>query len=420
MSTVPKCTAGSALAVIVAVALLSGCEGLSEGNRPVSIAVSASDDRVVYRCFVSSALAAATFTDGTVSDFTARVTWSSSDPGVVEVSNGDIEVGNSGSYYAAGTLIARNEGTATIQGDLISLSDSLQIEVKRVADFYIEGESTVLAPGSDLDLTAYLVLDPDSEPQDFTNSVIWSLPSPDGSLSVGASSGVVEALAPGAPQQVQAGFGNCSDTAEFTVQARSLTGLRIDREYGDAAALAVGTSERYTVYGQFDHGPDQNLSDDVEVTLLEQGDGQAILNNTEEGWYLTAIDASFGEGVEARFDSADLEAQTPLRPQVERDFDQLDITPADITITDDEEVQVTVIATERSTGVSQTVTRHVAWALDVDDVLSVDASQDLAGRITPLGGQDGIVEITAGFTASQEHLESRAQVQVLPSAVGGD
>uniref|UniRef100_UPI0032B2B68B hypothetical protein n=1 Tax=uncultured Abyssibacter sp. TaxID=2320202 RepID=UPI0032B2B68B len=190
---------------------------------------------------------------------------------------------------------------------------------------------------------------------------------------------------------------------------------RLEREFTNDTELAVGTSERYTVYAGFADPSlaEQNLSDDVDVELQETESERAVLSTTDAHLYLTALDDSDGEGIHVRFDPADLEADSPLRIQVEREFDTLTVSPENAELAWDDELQLTAIATESATGVTQDVTRHVSWELDVDDVLTVADTLDDAGLVTPIGDQDGDVQIIATLSAATtETVDTIIQVRV--------
>jgi PKD repeat protein len=105
------------------------------------------DDYKLFECLRDELIARATFTDGTVANFNSRVTWTSSDPAIVAVSNGDLPVvfatGNpadDGSFYehesfkySQGTVVPLGQPgqQATITAKFASLSASLTVEIRK-------------------------------------------------------------------------------------------------------------------------------------------------------------------------------------------------------------------------------------------------------------------------------------------------
>ncbi|MGH8481620.1 MAG: PKD domain-containing protein [Nevskiaceae bacterium] len=152
-STVLPAVAGATLL------LLSGCNSIGDGSTIEQLDIlPASDNKQLkpfeigdsvklFECLRDELIVRATFTDGTLVNFSSRATWSSSDPSVVEVSNGDIPVvflaGNpaaDGSFYeheiltyGSGTVVPR--GTpgqqATITARFASLSASIVVEIRK-------------------------------------------------------------------------------------------------------------------------------------------------------------------------------------------------------------------------------------------------------------------------------------------------
>lgn len=397
---------------------LAGCnvEGLSDGNKPESLEIQTEDATaaVLYRCTTPVISAAVTYSNGLADDYTQRVTWSSSDPGVVEVSNGDIEIGSTGTYYSAGVLVPHTDGNATITAEFVGLSDSADVEVKSPKELWIEGDFNTIATGTSTQLEFYGVLDQDIGEVSLSGSAEWSIPAADGSLDVASSSGVVSALAPGEAQAIRAGFATCDEGAEFTIQAQDATGLAAEYEFDEDVELAVGTTERITVYASFEDPdtPWQNISSEVDYELNEDSDDYvATVSASDEALYLLAADE--GEAaLDLRFDAADLELTTRFRTFVERDFDSVVITPEQSAIGWSDELQLEAVATDSETGVSQSVTRHISWSLDVSDVLTVSSSDDEAGLVTPLGDQDGEVEIIGTLSGTVDTVDAVVNVLV--------
>ncbi|MGH8441394.1 MAG: PKD domain-containing protein [Nevskiaceae bacterium] len=151
--------ASNIAALLLLVAGLAACDSIGEGNTiekfdiiPASNATrlapfEVGDNHKLFQCLRDELIARATFTDGTQVNFSNRVTWSSSDPAVVEVSNGDVPavlaVGNpalDGSFwvhesltYGSGTVIPHGTPgqSATITVKFASLSASLTVDIRK-------------------------------------------------------------------------------------------------------------------------------------------------------------------------------------------------------------------------------------------------------------------------------------------------
>ena len=79
--------------------LASACNGIGSGSRPEALelrrsqatAILGTETNRTVSCFPDQMAAVMIQTDGREGDFTARVNWTSSNPDVLRVSNGDIE-----------------------------------------------------------------------------------------------------------------------------------------------------------------------------------------------------------------------------------------------------------------------------------------------------------------------------------------
>ncbi|MGH8442649.1 MAG: PKD domain-containing protein, partial [Nevskiaceae bacterium] len=105
------------------------------------------DNHKLFQCLRDELIARATFTDGTLVNFSNRVTWSSSDPAIVEVSNGDVPAvlavnnpAGDGSFwvhdrltYGSGTVIPHGTPgqSAIITVKFASLSASLTVDIRK-------------------------------------------------------------------------------------------------------------------------------------------------------------------------------------------------------------------------------------------------------------------------------------------------
>lgn len=146
-------------AALVLVAGLAGCNSIGEGNTiekleivPVSTATQhgtfeQGDTYKLLECLRDEFIVLATFTDGTVANFSSRATWSTSDAAVVQVSNGDIPMvfvannpADDGSFYespdfnyAYGTVVPTGTAgqAAVVTARFAGLSASINLEIRK-------------------------------------------------------------------------------------------------------------------------------------------------------------------------------------------------------------------------------------------------------------------------------------------------
>jgi hypothetical protein len=103
------------------------------------------DRHKVFQCLRDELLVRATFTDGTEANFAGRASWSSSDPAIVQVSDGDIPAvlttgSTDGSFfvstgltYGKGTVVPVGTPgqTAVITATFAGLSASIEVEIRK-------------------------------------------------------------------------------------------------------------------------------------------------------------------------------------------------------------------------------------------------------------------------------------------------
>lgn len=145
--------------VLLVLAGLAGCDSIGDGNTiekfeivPASTATQhqafeQGDTYKLLECLRDELVVLATFTNGTVANFSRRATWSTSDAAVVQVSNGDIPAvfleGNpaaDGTFYersdlgyASGTIVPVGTAgqTAVVTASFAGLSASMNVEIRK-------------------------------------------------------------------------------------------------------------------------------------------------------------------------------------------------------------------------------------------------------------------------------------------------
>lgn len=143
-------------AVLGLLPALSGCDSIGEGSTleklelvPASgvtqtVPYEEGGSYKLFQCFRDEFIAVGTFTSGTTANFNRRARWTSSDPSVVQVSNGDIPavfvvggdfIEHGTVRYARGTVIPRGVpgSKATITAEFVGLKASINVEIRKPA-----------------------------------------------------------------------------------------------------------------------------------------------------------------------------------------------------------------------------------------------------------------------------------------------
>ncbi|MEW6169124.1 MAG: hypothetical protein AB1651_15730 [Pseudomonadota bacterium] len=376
-----------------AAASLSACDigGIGDGNTLEKVEISRAtalldrESNLSYLCFSDKLTLIGTFTDGGAADYSERAVWTSSNPAVVEVSNGDILIpGSTTTAFAGGTLIPRAPGTATITAEFVGLSASYDVEVRSdpLDSVEISDTEIKLAPETGRALTLTAVVD--GYTLDVTRAAVWSIVEEDSEdiATIDSINGVLSARAVGGPLTARAEFPLCEDEAtgeprrlEATLRVEELAGLTLEREFTDApnGELIVETSELLKVTGTFASGGEQDLSGQL---VIESDAGDVILPSPLERNLVTALKAGTA-GVKAVYggdDGNDSEGDTDP-PRIESNVVTLNvvdgtlqdftIAPQNPTITALGSQQFDAIGRFSVSGTTreQPITRGVVWTV---------------------------------------------------------
>ncbi|MFA5938787.1 MAG: hypothetical protein WC809_05480 [Sinimarinibacterium sp.] len=422
--------------------LVTACDigGIGNGNKLETLEVSRQtalidrESKASYVCFTDKLQLIGTFTDGGQADYSARGEWTSSNPGIVEVSNGDIPVpGSETLVFASGTIVPRAEGTATISAEFVGLSASYEVEVRKLPDDAIQITETAitLAPETvrGLSLTASV----DGYLLNVTAAATWSFDAATDAeaeanaeiATIGVGSGIVVAKLPEnlsdtlpATLKARAEFPLCQDEAEPTqplrfeadVTVEELTGLALAREFVDAPndELIVGTTEAFKVTGTFDSGATQDLTGQ---TLVESDNDEAATSLVLIPNLVSALEAGTAKLKAVYGGAADDEDDT-FPPEVTSnevsintvtgELQDFAIAPLNETITALERQQFVATGSFLVNGETRTqaITRGVVWAVSTPDdeatsVVAVSNALASAGLVTSLLPQADTVKVKA-------------------------
>lgn len=427
--------------VLLLAALLGSCAGIGDGNKPESLSVIPTLGRNAegfraFMCFRDNVQVLARFTNGLVGDFTNRVTYRSSNPGVLLVSNGDQAAPDRpGFFFSRGTISPVALGTATITVEFADLSASLDVQVVepdfiRVTPKRSGGQS--VAVGSAQQFTATTAFD--GAEADVTQLATWSLVDPldtdapvDSSIaSILRLTGLLTATAAGGPFTVKAHFSACADNLPSTVPApdleteiniKPLLNIGLTREFaGGDDTLVAGTSEAFTVTGFFDSGDNtdtQNLTTQARYRFTDPGTPPA--DNAVRAFFARArnildvvLPTELGNPlvVEARFGDAEADPSTELVSNklavaaVSGTLQSIVVTPVDQVVPKFQPQQYTatgryLLEDEISTR-DQVINRHISWASSLTSVATISNIALTSGRALTQTETPGCARITAG------------------------
>ena len=412
-------------ALIASSMVLSACGGLGEGVLPVNAVIQplggleGATSTKAYNCINTGLTFIVDFNDGSRGDFSSRATYSSSNPGVVRVSNLDIAVPEqANAFYTRGTLLPVAEGTATITVKYLSFTRSIDVTVGTPTNFRITPASADLATKSLLDLTATAELDGVETALDAL--VTWSFVTPDASIAtISGTSGTLTGVAAGSGLTARARVPGCAAlTADAPVAVANLQSLALTREFGDNARLIVATSERLMATGTLDNGKTQDLSTQVTYTT---SDATALT-------YLGGGLPNVVLAVKAVADPVQLAASFASTPAIAAlaigitpfadSLNTIAITPTTFDAVAGRTRQFNAVGSYAS-GATQDISRHVGWTSSDNTLASVQSSSSLgingfAGLVTTATSAAGkAVTITANTSnAASQAITATATLNI--------
>jgi uncharacterized protein YjdB len=186
-------------------------------------------------------MATGTYSDGSSSDLTNLVSWSSSATAIATVSSTGL----------VSTLAA---GTANISASIgsVSQSTSLTVSAPSIASLSVTPEGLTLGIGIKQQFVATATYT-DGSSSDLSSAVTWS--SSSASVATIDSSGLAATLAAGSTT-ITATVGSLSDNTVLTVVPAQLVSISVTPS---SQSIALGTAEQFSAVGNFDDGSTQLL-----------------------------------------------------------------------------------------------------------------------------------------------------------------
>jgi hypothetical protein len=393
---------------------LLACSSIGDGNAiesltivPVTVSGTTTvASAKVYRCVRNQVRAFGIFTDTSVGDYSDRVLWTSSDPNIVRVSNGDEPVpGQEGLVFAHGTLTGVTPGTATVTADFVGLHQEIQITVVDVTadDLKVVPASATLAPGSIAALR--VTADLEGVVSDITSSAAWSFATPNDAVAkIESTTGVVTAVAAGGPLNAKASFTACEIAPTAEIKVKQIQSLSLQREFNPPPSeLVKGTTEIFKVIATFDDLTTQDLSTQAkftseDTTVLSFSLLSGLTNQ------VVALAAGGPETLSASFAPEGFTA-FPATPEVELSVVDATLNSINVVATGNANPSaptIPALGTQQFDAIgnysgnrTQEITRHVTWSSSDNAVVGISNISILAGLAVSLKNEAGSVTITA-------------------------
>ncbi|HEY1075370.1 MAG TPA: hypothetical protein VGE51_01680 [Fontimonas sp.] len=450
-----------ALLVVASAGGLSACdlEGLGNGNGLNSLklvrvtSLVDATEKFSYQCFPDQLQLQGEFDNGSIGDYTGRGSWSSSNPEIVAVSNGDIpldgdtstppEVGEA--VYGSGTILPKKVGVATITGTFVGLSASYEVEVKAtdLSKLKISDDSLTLAPDTGRTLTVTTEIGGETIDLGSLQRASWSfegqdedeeIPEEDVIADIVASTGQIIGRQVGGPLIAQAIFPLCKNADGSVLRRTSAvnvaipTKITLTREYTSAPnnELFAKTGELITSIATFANGDTQDLTG---VLPLTSSNTDAVKTSAAlSRQFITAaapgtavITATYGgddENDEEEIPDPPKVVSSPLTINVVAGVPQsIEVTPVDRTVN---AATATVYLAKGNFVLggeprTQMLTRDVSWTVTNPDNSAADRTKILfAANVLTTGAASGNYKVNARFENGDADIIGTTGVCVRP------
>ncbi len=318
--------------------------------------------------------ATAKFTDGSTSDVTSSVTWSSQNTAVAAVSS-------------SGLLTGKTVGTAVVTATSGSISASVTVTVTpaQMVTIAVNPSSFSLAAGLSQQLQATAIFT-DGTTTDLTNSATWS--SQNTAVATVSASGRVTGQSVGTAV-ITATSGSISGSATITVTPAQVVSIAVTPA---TATVAAGLTEQFTATATLTDGSTSDITSSANWTSATPSvatvDSTGLATSLVQGAATITATAGSVSG------SATLTVGPPV-------LESITITPGPATMqlgaSTPLQLTATGVYSDKST---QDLTSQVTWTAVNSLVASVNAS----GQASPLSAGYTTVTVTDGSISSSTAL----------------
>jgi hypothetical protein len=398
---------------------LAACNGIDEGAEPTGIVIRYNGIETGFHTFECASFQLAGIlqmeADGQLSegDITSRGSWTSSNAGVIDVSNGDLETEpGSRLYFPAGTVVARGPGAATIRLDYLGLIATFAVNADPIGGLTITPEIDYLAPGSYQTFALEAQLDDDEPATDITASAVWRIVSGAVPVSIVDTSTVQTQSDPvGSPFALEAQVFTCDRRVQRELTIGAIESLRVVHEQPEGLPVPIDYSDALRVEAVMaGGGAVQNLSGQVEFEQVLGDADEAQLGAGAELLTLSGLKTGRPVQFSIRYAPLDIEVLTRVVTFEELELQTLRISPETLTLRYPDVFRFDALG-RFSDGHERSVRRSVTWTSLDTDLLSIVASGADMGEVSGRGFE-GVVEVMATATNSEDTLEAEARVEI--------
>lgn len=427
--------------VLVAAAMaaaLSGCDSVGEGNgllRLELVPVRAEGTRgeadymaVSYECIPETVNLIGRFTNGSSGRFNSRANWSSSDEGVVRVSQGDIAIpGLPSSNFERGVLVPVAPGSATITAEYVGLSVSIPVEVRSPDSVQLTRGDLTMAPLTIEGFGMEAVIDGNAET--VTGLALWSLSDESGDFVRVSSTGTVQALqVTTAPIELTGRLPLCADadyaqstTVEgaktVSLNVRAVESIAIESEFTSGNSLdgnidhdlMLGTTEFFTATARLEGGATQVLTNQANLSFLAT---DAVDDVTVATFLGSPRGLLLGAAVETGSDSS----TTLVTARLGAADDPLVFESAPVTV-NVRNFPLTAFSIEPLTASIEALSTQQYTATGTFDSGSGDVSQLITRQVTWTSSDTGAVILSTGAASSFAGLASSIALETEPQNI---
>jgi len=321
-----------------------------------------------------------TYSDGSTSDLTTLVTWSSSSPATATID-------------ASGLLTAVAAGSSNISASFAGVvqSTSVTVTAPSIVSITVTPDGLTEGIGINLQFTATATYS-DGSSQDLSSGITWTSSSP--SVATINSSGMSTTVAAGSAT-ITATVGSFSDTSSLTVVPAHLVSIAVTPA---VPTIALGTTLQFTAVGSFDDGSTQLLTSltwSSSSTSVVSIDSNGLASSTGTG---TATVTATSGGVSG----------TASLTVTAASLVSIAVIPANSSMAVGTTKQFTATGTFSDSS-TQDITTTVTWTSSSAAAATITA-QGLAASVaagsTTIKATFGSVSGSTGLTVSTAHLVS--------------
>ncbi|MDP3157348.1 MAG: Ig-like domain-containing protein [Archangium sp.] len=330
------------------------------------------------------------FSDGSTAELTSSVTWASSDPAKVSLSNANGSRGL-GSTPAIGAVTV----SATLSG--ITGSTPFTVTAAQLSQLGISPTGSTASLGSVRQYVATGTYT-DASTQNLTTQVAWSSSNQAVATisNANGSHGLATTLSTGVTS-ISASFGGFSAAANLVVIQNALTSIALTPASG---GTALGYSRQFIAIGTYNDGTTQVITglatwttDDASVAIVSNADGSRGLLSTVGTGNVT---------VSATYQGVTGAASHAVTPAV---LVAMSLSSSSVTINVAGSTQLTATG-YFSDGSSQDLTSTATWSSSAPGVAQVSNASGSEGLVT------GIAAGSAQISATQGSVSADANVTV--------